>query len=39
MCTLPDARKAEGETLVRHYAAADVFVLPSRTETFGLVLL
>jgi hypothetical protein len=29
----------EGETLVRHYAAADVFVLPSRTETFGLVLL
>jgi len=28
-----------GETLVRHYAAADVMVLPSRTETFGLVLL
>jgi glycosyltransferase involved in cell wall biosynthesis len=29
----------EGEALVRHYAAADVFVLPSRTETFGLVML
>jgi glycosyltransferase involved in cell wall biosynthesis len=28
-----------GETLVRHYAAADVMVMPSRTETFGLVLL
>ena len=28
-----------GEALVRHYAAADVLVLPSRTETFGLVLL
>jgi glycosyltransferase involved in cell wall biosynthesis len=28
-----------GETLARHYAAADVMVLPSRTETFGLVLL
>lgn len=28
-----------GEALVRHYAAADVMVLPSRTETFGLVLL
>ena len=27
----------EGEALVRHYASADVFVLPSRTETFGLV--
>lgn len=26
-----------GEELVRHYAAADVFVFPSRTETFGLV--
>ncbi|HEX9648838.1 MAG TPA: glycosyltransferase, partial [Alphaproteobacteria bacterium] len=24
---------------VRHYAAADVFVFPSRTDTFGLVLL
>jgi glycosyltransferase involved in cell wall biosynthesis len=28
-----------GEELVRHYAAADVFVFPSRTDTFGLVLL
>jgi glycosyltransferase involved in cell wall biosynthesis len=28
-----------GEDLVRHYAAADVMVMPSRTETFGLVLL
>src|SRR6202012_183653 len=28
-----------GDALVRHYAAADVMVLPSRTETFGLVLL
>jgi len=25
--------------LARHYAAADVFVFPSRTDTFGLVLL
>ncbi len=25
--------------LVRHYAAADAFVFPSRTDTFGLVLL
>lgn len=29
----------EGEDLARAYAAADVFVFPSRTETFGLVLL
>ena len=28
-----------GEALARIYAAADVFVFPSRTETFGLVLL
>ena len=28
-----------GEALVRHYAAADAMVMPSRTETFGLVLL
>jgi glycosyltransferase involved in cell wall biosynthesis len=28
-----------GEALVRHYRAADVLVLPSRSETFGLVLL
>lgn len=31
------ARK--GEDLARHYAAADVFVFPSRTDTFGLVML
>lgn len=29
----------EGEELVRLYAAADVFVFPSRTDTFGLVVL
>ena len=28
-----------GEDLARHYAAADVFVFPSRTDTFGLVML
>ncbi|WP_029007190.1 glycosyltransferase family 4 protein [Azospirillum halopraeferens] len=28
-----------GEALAHHYAAADVFVFPSRTDTFGLVLL
>jgi glycosyltransferase involved in cell wall biosynthesis len=28
-----------GEALARAYAAADVFVFPSRTDTFGLVLL
>ena len=28
-----------GEELARHYAAGDVFVFPSRTDTFGLVLL
>jgi len=28
-----------GEELSRYYAAADVFVFPSRTDTFGLVLL
>ena len=28
-----------GEDLVRHYQAGDVFVFPSRTDTFGLVLL
>jgi glycosyltransferase involved in cell wall biosynthesis len=27
----------EGETLARYLAAADVFVFPSRTDTFGLV--
>jgi glycosyltransferase involved in cell wall biosynthesis len=29
----------EGEQLGRHYAAADLFVFPSTTDTFGLVLL
>ena len=28
-----------GEELARHFASADVFVFPSRTDTFGLVLL
>src|SRR5262249_18283839 len=28
-----------GAELVRHYAQSDVFVFPSRTDTFGLVLL
>ena len=28
-----------GDDLAQHYAAADVFVFPSRTDTFGLVLL
>ena len=28
-----------GEALARHLAAADVFVFPSRTDTFGLVML
>ena len=28
-----------GEELVRHYAGSTVFVFPSRTDTFGLVLL
>jgi len=28
-----------GSDLARHYAAGDVFVFPSRTDTFGLVLL
>jgi glycosyltransferase involved in cell wall biosynthesis len=28
-----------GEELARHFAAADVFVFPSRTDTFGVVLL
>jgi glycosyltransferase involved in cell wall biosynthesis len=38
----PDARfvgSRHGEDLAKHYAAADVFVFPSRTDTFGLVLL
>jgi len=29
----------QGEALAQAYAAADVFVFPSRTDTFGLVLL
>ncbi len=29
----------QGEDLARHYAAGDVFMFPSRTDTFGLVLL
>ncbi len=29
----------KGEALVREYAEADVFVFPSRTDTFGLVML
>ena len=28
-----------GEELARHYASADVFVFPSKTDTFGVVLL
>jgi glycosyltransferase involved in cell wall biosynthesis len=38
----PDARflgPKTGEDLVRHYAASDVFVFPSKTDTFGLVML
>ncbi|MDD4616057.1 MAG: glycosyltransferase family 1 protein [Alphaproteobacteria bacterium] len=38
----PDAHfmgALEGENLARAYAAADLFVFPSKTDTFGLVLL
>jgi glycosyltransferase involved in cell wall biosynthesis len=38
----PDAKflgAKSGEELVRHYAASDVFVFPSLTDTFGLVML
>jgi len=38
----PEARfvgRQEGEALAAFYALADVFVFPSRTDTFGLVLL
>lgn len=38
----PDAKflgPKSGEDLARAYAASDVFVFPSRTDTFGLVLL
>jgi glycosyltransferase involved in cell wall biosynthesis len=31
--------KHEGKALARVYASADVFVFPSRTDTFGLVML
>lgn len=31
--------KKEGDALAQAYASADVFVFPSRTDTFGLVLL
>ncbi len=30
---------AEGEELASNYASADVFVFPSRTDTFGMVML
>jgi glycosyltransferase involved in cell wall biosynthesis len=33
------AGSREGEDLVRYYTAADALVFPSRTETFGLVVL
>ena len=33
------AGRQTGASLAAHYAAADVFVFPSRTDTFGLVLL
>lgn len=33
------AGEKKGADLARHYASADVFVFPSRTDTFGLVLL
>ncbi len=33
------AGERHGESLARAYAGADVFVFPSRTDTFGLVLL
>lgn len=38
----PEARfvgPKQGEELARYYAAGDVFVFPSRTDTFGLVML
>jgi len=38
----PDAKflgAKSGEELTAHYAASDVFVFPSRTDTFGLVVL
>ena len=38
----PDVRfpgEKHGDELARYYASADVFVFPSRTDTFGLVML
>ncbi len=38
----PDAHfagKKEGEDLAAHYRSADLFVFPSRTDTFGIVLI
>ena len=37
MCTFTGPR--HGEALARAYAGADVFVFPSLTDTFGLVIL
>ncbi len=40
--TYPDvyfAGAQTGDALAQHYSSADVFVFPSRTDTFGLVLL
>ena len=40
--TYPEVRflgPKTGDDLVRHYSASDVFVFPSRTDTFGLVML
>ena len=46
MTTTPDGRTVltaqearQGKELAEAYAAADVFVFPSKTDTFGLVLL
>lgn len=42
MARFPDVHfvgAKHGEDLARHYAASDIFVFPSRTDTFGLVLL
>ena len=33
------AGRRTGDDLARHFASADVFVFPSRTDTFGLVIL
>jgi len=41
VCDLPVvfAGLQRGEALARHYASADLFVFPSRTDTLGVVLL